>query len=213
MQVPQYHHNPQDSGPWGSPRNSRQAYKLEVLLRLLAATSKCIVLSMNKIVQMLNAKECPCVFHLPMSGTWQRFTISQRHEGNSYDVNVSTVWVFKNHGVKITSRLKTSTLDGGCANRVALFLKTSLVKLSRAMSNYVCANDHSLCRANPHMRADVDARTYERTVTILQRQTHAACRCLCEGCAGPDVGAPSSDGVEYSWHRAYGINNRKGPAK
>ena len=84
---------------------------------------------MNKIVQMLNAKECPCVFHLPMSGTWQRFTISQRQEGNSYDVNVSTVWVFKNHGVKITSRLKTSTLDGGCANHVALFLKTSLVKL------------------------------------------------------------------------------------
>ena len=92
-------------------------------------------------------------------------------------------------------------------------LPEDFARQARAMSNYVCANDHSLCRANPHMRADVDAGTYERTVTILQRQTHAACRCLCEGCAGPDVGAPSSDGVEYSWHRAYGINNRKGPAK
>ena len=92
-------------------------------------------------------------------------------------------------------------------------LPQDFFRQARAMSNYVSADDRSQFRANPHLSAYADAETYNKTTRVLRRQTHAACRCLCEGCAGPDVGAPSSDGVEYSWHRQYGLNNRKGPTK
>ena len=86
--------------------------------------------------KMGSAREYPCGPHCAMTGTSKQFTTSQRQAGNSCDANVSMAWALPNRSVRTTCRLKTTTLGGGCADRAALFLKTSFAKLEPCLTMY-----------------------------------------------------------------------------